>query len=231
MAARLDRWSRLGAKPKRVSGASKPRNAQIAQMCGNLTRETPQPGLPPPDSCRDQGASKPRLDAVAAHHLVVLVLHDVPVPDELAYLFPVPTLLRGNLFSLYRADIPADLEAGTFFAFTIGQGFLLGVTIYVVLPSLMLFLSLVLRVRVTRMANIVAAVLYAVAIVGGAIGEWNYYILGSITEAAFAGRRRLLRVDLAEGDRRRHRPGRPVPGRHRSALFTAGARVAPDIRF
>ncbi len=28
------------------------------------------------------------------------------------------------------------------------------------------------------------AVLYAVTIVGGAIGEWNYYILGSIAEAA-----------------------------------------------
>ena len=89
-----------------------------------------------------------------------------------------------DLFSLYRADIRADIEAGKIFAFTIGQGFLLGVTIYILVPSLMLFLSLVLPVRVTRIANIVAAVLYAVTITGGAIGEWNYYILGSITEAA-----------------------------------------------
>jgi Family of unknown function (DUF6326) len=89
-----------------------------------------------------------------------------------------------DLFSLYRADVRADIEAGKIFAFTIGQGFLLGATIYVVLPSLMLFLSLVLPVRVTRIANIVAAVLYAVTIAGGAIGEWNYYILGSLLEAA-----------------------------------------------
>lgn len=89
-----------------------------------------------------------------------------------------------DLFSLYRADIRADIEAGKIFAFTIGQGFLLGVTIYILVPSLMLFLSLVLPVRVTRIANIVAAVLYAVTITGGAIGEWNYYILGSITEVA-----------------------------------------------
>ena len=80
-----------------------------------------------------------------------------------------------DLFSLYRADVRADIEAGEIFAFTIGQGFLLGVTIYVVVPSLMLFLSLVLPVRVTRTANIVAAVLYAVTIAGGAIGESNYY--------------------------------------------------------
>jgi hypothetical protein len=90
-----------------------------------------------------------------------------------------------DLFSLYRADVRADIEAGKMFAFTIGQGFLLGVTIYILVPSLMLFLSLVLPVRVTRMANIVAAVLYAVTTAGSAIGESNYYyILGSLTEAA-----------------------------------------------
>jgi hypothetical protein len=90
-----------------------------------------------------------------------------------------------DLFSLYRADVRADIEAGEIFAFTIGQGFLLGVTIYVVIPSLMVFLSLVLAARVTRMANTVVAVLYAVTIAGGAIGESNYYyILGSLIEAA-----------------------------------------------
>ncbi|WP_299926882.1 DUF6326 family protein [uncultured Nocardioides sp.] len=89
-----------------------------------------------------------------------------------------------DLFSMYRADIRADIEAGKMFAFTIGQGFLLGVTIYILVPSLMLFLSLVLTARVTRLANLVLAALYIVTIVGGAIGEWNYYILGSITEAA-----------------------------------------------
>jgi hypothetical protein len=89
-----------------------------------------------------------------------------------------------DLFSLYRADIRADIEAGKMFAFTIGQGFLLGVTIYIVIPSLMVFLSLVLQARVSRMASIVLAVLYAVTIAGGAVGEWNYYILGSLIEVA-----------------------------------------------
>ncbi|MGN6576887.1 MAG: DUF6326 family protein [Nocardioides sp.] len=90
-----------------------------------------------------------------------------------------------DLFSLFRADIRADIEAGKMFAFTIGQGFLLGVTIYVLLPSLMVFLSLVLPVRVTRMANIILAVLYAVTVAGSAIGESNYYyILGSVAETA-----------------------------------------------
>lgn len=89
-----------------------------------------------------------------------------------------------DLFSLYRADIRADIAAGKMSAFTIGQGFLFGVTVYVVVPSLMVFLSLVLPLRVTRMANLILAALYVVTIAGGAIGEWNYYILGSLIEAA-----------------------------------------------
>ena len=54
-----------------------------------------------------------------------------------------------DVFSLYRADVRADLEAGKIAVFTIGQGYLLGVTVYVALPILMLFLSLVLPVRVS----------------------------------------------------------------------------------
>ena len=89
-----------------------------------------------------------------------------------------------DLFSLYREDVRADIEAGKIFAFTIGQGFLLGVTIYIAVPSLMVFLSLVLQARVARTANIVVAVLYAITVAGGAVGEWNYYIIGSVVEVA-----------------------------------------------
>lgn len=89
-----------------------------------------------------------------------------------------------DLFSMYRADIRADIEAGKLFGFTIGQGFLLSATIYILIPSLMLFLSLVLPAQVARMTNIVVAALYAITIAGGAIGEWNYYILGSVAEVA-----------------------------------------------
>ena len=89
-----------------------------------------------------------------------------------------------DLFGLFRSDVRADIQAGQIAGFTIGQGYLLGVTIYIVVPSLMVFLSLVLPVRVTRIANIVLAVLYAVTIAGSAIGEWNYFILGSLIEAA-----------------------------------------------
>jgi hypothetical protein len=89
-----------------------------------------------------------------------------------------------DLFSLYRADVRADIEAGEMAAFSIGQVFLLGATVYVALPSVMLFLVLVLPVPVARMASIVLAAVYIPTILGSAVGEWNYFILGSAIETA-----------------------------------------------
>jgi hypothetical protein len=88
-----------------------------------------------------------------------------------------------DVFSMYRSDVRADIEAGKMAVFTIGRGYLLGVMVYVALPSLMVFLSLVLPVKVARMTNIVLAVLYAVTVAGSAVGEWSYFILGSLLEA------------------------------------------------
>ena len=87
-----------------------------------------------------------------------------------------------DLFSLYRRDFRADLEAGEIGGFTINHTFLLGTTVYVVIPSLMVFVALVLRPGVNRIANIALGVVYALTIVAGAIGEWSYYIFGSAVE-------------------------------------------------
>ena len=87
-----------------------------------------------------------------------------------------------DLFSLYRRDFRADLEAGEVGGFTVNQSFLLGTTAYVVIPSLMVFVALVLRPRANRIANIALGIVYAVTIVAGAIGEWSYYVLGSAIE-------------------------------------------------
>jgi hypothetical protein len=89
-----------------------------------------------------------------------------------------------DLFSLYRSDVRADLEAGEIGGFDVNQAFLLATTAYVVIPSLMVFLALILRPRVDRIVNIALSIVYAVSIVAGAIGEWNYYILGSAVEVA-----------------------------------------------
>jgi hypothetical protein len=87
-----------------------------------------------------------------------------------------------DLFSLYRSDVRSKLEAGQVSGFDVDQTFLLATTVYIAIPSLMVFLVLVLRPRINRIANIVVAAVYALTIVGGAIGEWGYYVFGSALE-------------------------------------------------
>jgi len=89
-----------------------------------------------------------------------------------------------DIFSLYRPDFRADIEAGQISGFDINQSFLLATTVYVALPSLMVVGSLLLPARVSRLANITLSIIYALTIIAGAIGEWNYYVLGSIIEVA-----------------------------------------------
>ena len=87
-----------------------------------------------------------------------------------------------DLFSLYRSDVRSKLEAGQISGFDVGQTFLLATTVYIAIPSLMVFLVLVLRPGVNRITNLVVASVYALPIVGGAIGEWGYYVFGSALE-------------------------------------------------
>jgi hypothetical protein len=90
-----------------------------------------------------------------------------------------------DLFSLYRADVRADIEAGEISGFTVNQSFLLATTIYVVIPSLMVSCALILPPRASRIANIALGIVYALTIIAGAIGDGNYYyILGSAIEVA-----------------------------------------------
>jgi hypothetical protein len=92
-----------------------------------------------------------------------------------------------DVFSLYRPDFRAEIEAGEVGGFAVGQSFLLATTIYVVIPSLMVFGALVLRPRINRIANIALSIVYSLTIVAGAVGEWNYYLLGSAVEVAALG--------------------------------------------
>lgn len=89
-----------------------------------------------------------------------------------------------DLFSLYRPDFRADLEGGEIGGFTVNESFLFATTVYVVIPSLMVFFALILRPRVNRIANIALGIIYGLTIIAGAMGEWNYYILGSAVEVA-----------------------------------------------
>ena len=90
-----------------------------------------------------------------------------------------------DIFGFFRADIfdaALDGKVATM-GITVDQVFLAFTTVYILIPTLMVVLSLVLRPRVNRIVNIVVALVYAVSIIATCIGEgWVYYLLGSAVE-------------------------------------------------
>jgi Family of unknown function (DUF6326) len=92
-----------------------------------------------------------------------------------------------DLFGLYRAEALEALLDGRLAnaPFAVDQTFLILTLAFIVPPSLMVALSLLLKPRVNRIVNIVVSILYAVIAIASCIGEtWAYYIIGMIIEAA-----------------------------------------------
>jgi len=112
------------------------------------------------------------------------VLSPIDVRIRMAGLWATTMMIFAyvDIFSLFRPDFRAALDQGKVFVFDVGQPFLLGLTIYVIIPSLMIYLSLVMPRRLNRVVSSSLAGLYAITIVGGAVGEWSYYVLGSVVE-------------------------------------------------
>jgi hypothetical protein len=89
-----------------------------------------------------------------------------------------------DVFGFYKPGIIEDAIAGKVWKFQITQVWLLGVIILMTIPSLMVFLSLVLPVKANRWTNIIVGILYIVVTLGMTIGEsYAFYIFGSIVEA------------------------------------------------
>lgn len=88
-----------------------------------------------------------------------------------------------DLFSLYREDVRARIDQGVMFVFDIDQVFLAGITVYGIVPSVMVYLAIALPRRANRIVNAVVAIVFGLTIVGSAVGEgWAYYLIGSAVE-------------------------------------------------
>lgn len=90
-----------------------------------------------------------------------------------------------DIFGFYRADVlQAALDgrvSGT--PFEVNQVFLLATLGYILIPTLMVPLSLVLRPSLNRIVSIVVALVYSLTIIASCIGEtWGYYLVGSAVE-------------------------------------------------
>jgi hypothetical protein len=91
----------------------------------------------------------------------------------------------GDIFGLLSPGRIQEVMAGELSGMAITQVFLVAVSLYVAVASVMVFFSLVLSPTVNRWANMVLPSLYVVSIVASAVGETSaYYWLLSIAESA-----------------------------------------------
>jgi hypothetical protein len=121
-------------------------------------------------------------------HTTAGALEDVKIPVKLklSALWAATLFLYayGDIFGFFRPDVIESVKAGKIAGFQINQVFLLAVSIYILIPSAMVVLTLVLKPEVSRWANLIISVAYFATIVLSAIGEtWAYYLFLSLAEA------------------------------------------------
>jgi hypothetical protein len=115
----------------------------------------------------------------------------------------------GDIFGFFNPGQIEEVVAGEISGIEITQAFLLAVSVYIAIATVMIFLSLVLRPAVCRWTNIVLAILYVGSIVASAIGETDaYYLFLSVFEIALL----LLIVRHAWTWPRKDGAGDPDPG-------------------
>lgn len=88
-----------------------------------------------------------------------------------------------DFFGLFQPGAIEQILEGKVWVFDITQTWAVSALILMMIPSLMVFLPLVLMPRVNRWVNIVVAIIYIVVAIGNPIGEtWLTIWLGSAVE-------------------------------------------------
>ena len=97
--------------------------------------------------------------------------------------------IYGDIFRLFQHGELQTMLDGNMWALPVTQGLLVGTSMFVAIPSIMVFLSLVLRPGLNRWANILFGVIYTGTMLYTMTfpGTWAYYIFLGFIEAALTG--------------------------------------------
>jgi len=90
--------------------------------------------------------------------------------------------LYGDYFWLYQPGKLQDMLAGKIAPFgPVTQTILLGTTVAMTIPAVMVFLSLALKANVNRWVNVITGLLYTLFVLVTMPGAWAFYLfLGSV---------------------------------------------------
>jgi hypothetical protein len=93
--------------------------------------------------------------------------------------------IYADFFSLHKPGQMEEVMAGRMGPLAVTQSSLLTASVLMLIPALMVFLSLALKPKVDRWANIILGVLYTAVNIGNLVGEtWAFYIFFGILEIA-----------------------------------------------
>lgn len=89
-----------------------------------------------------------------------------------------------DYFHLYMPGTLDDILAGRVFKFDISQGFLIAALVSVSIPALMIFLSIALPAKISRLTNLIMATLFIPYSLFNLVGEapWVHMVYGAIIE-------------------------------------------------
>jgi hypothetical protein len=91
--------------------------------------------------------------------------------------------IYADIISLFKPGQVEEMISGRMGPFPVNQASLLVASILMVIPAIMVFLSLTLKPKVNRWANITLGVLYTFVNISNLIGEtWAYYMFSGIAE-------------------------------------------------
>ena len=91
----------------------------------------------------------------------------------------------GDYFELYVPGKLAGMLAGRMGPLgSVTQGVLVGTSLLLAVPSVMVFLSLVLKAGLCRWINIVLGVFYSLVMLAAIQGAWNFYLFFGGVEIA-----------------------------------------------
>jgi cbb3-type cytochrome oxidase subunit 3 len=111
----------------------------------------------------------------------------IPVQMKLSALWVALMLLYiyADIFSLFRPGQIEDMISGRMGPFAVTQASLFAASVLMIIPAVMVFLSLTLKPKADRWANLILGVLYTLVNISNQIGEpWMYYIAYGVVELA-----------------------------------------------
>ena len=115
-------------------------------------------------------------------------LADAPVPVRLKlsalWASVMFCYVYGDYFDLFRPGKLTEMQAGRTPVGPTSQSLLVAFAVVMVVPSAMVFLSLVLKPNLARWANVVLGVVYSIIIVMTMRGAWGFYLLLGCVEVA-----------------------------------------------